>query len=277
MFGRSRRPGRENRRVHTVPGGTVVWAVGDVHGQDDLFEAMVSAIETDLARTEASRRVVILLGDYIDRGLGSKRIVDRILALNETLDASGCELVLLKGNHEDLLLRFLDNSATGPAWVAVGGSETLLSYGIQPPSSNDAPGWEAASNLLLTSMPLSHLLFYEALDHHFQVGDYHFVHAGVRHGVPLDAQAPEDMLWIRDSFLRDTRAFEKMIVHGHTPGPDVYSDHRRLCLDTGGYATGLLTALRLEGTSRDVLQTRRVQGKIDIQARSLETLNAAQP
>lgn len=277
MFGRSRRAGPEKQRTTSVPDDTVVWAVGDVHGQDDLFDAMASAIEGDAAEAQARRRVVILLGDYVDRGLGSHRVIDRIFELRQALAAQGVELVLLKGNHEDLLLRFIDNFSTGPAWMAVGGSETLLSYGIQPPAINDLEGWEAASNLLLTSMSLEHLLFYEELLLHYQVGDYHFVHAGVRHGVPLDAQAPEDMLWIRDSFLKDTRAFDKMIVHGHTPGPEVFSDHRRICLDTGSYATGVLTAIRLEGTARVVLQTRRNRGKVKFRVTALESVEAAKP
>ena len=268
MFGRSRRPQPKVPRETSVPPETVVWAIGDIHGQDDLFESLISAVEADLAKSD-KRRVVILLGDYIDRGLGSAKVVDRIFSLRDALAKAGVRLVLLKGNHEDLLLRFIDDPATGPAWMNVGGSETLLAYGIQPPATNDTAGWLEASNRLLSTMPLDHLTFYEDLDLQYQEGDFHFVHAGVRPGASLDQQAPEDLLWIRDSFLKDTRPLEKVIVHGHTPGPDVFADHRRICLDTGSYATGLLTGLRLEGSTRLLLQSRRGRDRIELEARPL--------
>lgn len=274
MFGRFRRAPPQAGRTTSVPPDSIVWAVGDIHGQDDLFEGLAAAIEQDVAAAPGKRRVVVLLGDYIDRGLGASRVIDRIFALQTSLVAMGAELVILKGNHEDLLLNFIDHPETGPAWTAVGGSETLLSYGIQPPTQNEASGWAEASNRLLMTMPLEHLIFYEELSYHHQEGDYHFVHAGVRYGVPLEEQAPQDMLWIRDTFLKDTRALEKMIVHGHTPGEEVYSDHRRICLDTGSYATGVLTAIRLQDAQRMLMQSRREQGRVQIQRQPLSPARA---
>jgi serine/threonine protein phosphatase 1 len=176
-----------------------------------------------------------------------------------------------------LLLNFIDQPETGPAWMAVGGSETLLSYGIQPPLQNEFATWKETSDRLLMAMPLEHLIFYEELTYYHQEGDYHFVHAGVRQGISLEEQAPEDMLWIRDSFLKDARAFDKMIVHGHTPGPEVYSDHRRICLDTGSYATGVLTAIRLQGADRELHQARRGGGKVRMERLVLDRDKAGVP
>lgn len=277
MFGRLRQPPIQAQRTTTVAPDSTVWAIGDIHGQDDLFDALAMAVEEDAATDPSRHRMVVLLGDYIDRGLGAARVIDRIFRLRSALEEQGAELVMLKGNHEALLLNFIDHPETGPAWMAVGGSETLLSYGIQPPLQHDLSSWTETSNRLLMEMPLEHLIFYEELPYHHQEGDYHFVHAGVRFGIALEEQAQEDMLWIRDSFLKDTRPFDKMIVHGHTPGADVYSDHRRICLDTGSYATGVLTALRLQGSDRELLQARRGRGKVRVQRLALDEDKAGAP
>jgi serine/threonine protein phosphatase 1 len=105
-----------------------------------------------------------------------------------------------------------------------------------------------------TVLPAAHLLFLKGLALTVVVGDYAFVHAGVRPGVPLKDQSRRDMLWIRDDFLSDTRTLEKVIVHGHTPASDVHIDARRIGLDTGAYASGILSAIRLEDDLQRVIQ-----------------------
>lgn len=270
MFGRKRsRPAGMRVREIGVAVNTVVWAIGDIHGQDDLFEAIMPLILADLERARDCRRKVILLGDYIDRGLGSARVLDQIIELRPRLEADGIELVTLMGNHEALLLQFIDQPQSGPGWMTIGGRETLLSYEIEVPSLGDVDGWAKASSELLQAMPLSHLEFLEGLPCFDVERDYFFVHAGVRPGVKLDSQSPQDMMWIRDPFLKDSRTFDKMIVHGHTPVDDVYVDDRRICLDTGGYATGVLSALRLQGRTHLVVQTRRSRGRVKLQSRPL--------
>lgn len=270
MFGRKRsRPAGMRVRDAGVSANTVVWAVGDIHGQDDLFEALIPVITADLDRARDCRRKVVLLGDYIDRGLGSARVLEQVIELRPQLEQDGVELVTLMGNHEALLLQFIDQPQSGPVWMTIGGRETLLSYGITVPALADSEGWARASSELLQAMPLSHLEFLEDLPFFNIERDYFFVHAGVRPGVALDAQSPEDMMWIRDPFLKDSRTFDKMIVHGHTPGDDVYADERRICLDTGGYATGILSALRLQGKTHLVVQTRRSRGRVRLQSRPL--------
>ena len=263
VFGRSRRAAIPPVVPPQVPPGETVWAVGDIHGQSDLFDLLATTLEGDISDCPG-RRTVVLLGDYIDRGLGAARVIDRILAFKTRLAVLDTELVTLKGNHEDLLLRFIDQPRTGPDWMAVGGRETLIAYGLKPPAGDCDAEWAETSTRLLGIMPLTHLSFYESLRHLHQSGDYHFVHAGVRPGIALHRQSPDDMMWIRDAFLKDTRRFDKVIVHGHTPGATVYADVRRICLDTGSYATGLLTAMRFCGPSQSLVQAHRVRGKVKL-------------
>lgn len=270
MFARKRaRPSVERVRACSIGGDAVVWAVGDVHGQDDLFNTLLSLILTDLDKVADCRRTVVLLGDYIDRGVGSAKVLQRILALRSELSDMGVQLVTLMGNHEALLLQFIDQPATGPDWMEIGGRETLLSYEVSVPSHLDASGWDRASSELLQRLPLEHLALLEELPLSHTQGDYFFVHAGVRPGTALDEQSAEDMMWIRDAFLKDTRPFDKIIVHGHTPVEDIHVDDRRICLDTGAYATGVLSAMRLQGSTQLVAQARRSRSRVRLDSRPL--------
>lgn len=247
----------------------LAWIIADIHGQHDLLEAVLRPALRDLEAKERGQGVLIFLGDYIDRGMHARQVVDRILSLKAMLERRGVALVTLMGNHEDLLLRFLDQPASGPDWCELGGRETLMSYGVPLPDSSDAAGWESTAADLAERMPAEHLEFFRGLKLSHTEGGYHCVHAGVRPGVPLDAQKRDDMLWLRDAFLSDPRQFDKVIIHGHTPVPDVVSDSRRIGLDTGAYATGVLTALRLEGETGLLLQTRRVGSGIEVQLSDL--------
>lgn len=264
----AKRPGEQSR---VAPSGTVLWAVGDVHGQYELFQALTDAIEEDLRRASEPRRLMILLGDYVDRGLGSREVLGRILHLQAHLADAGAELCALKGNHEDLLLRFLEQPSGGPNWMPLGGRETLLSYGVTPPQPDGGvEAWTEAAESLKRALPAAQLMLLKSLVLQRTEGDFHFVHAGVRPGVPLDRQAPEDLMWIREDFLKDDTVLDRLIVHGHTPGEEVYADQRRICLDTGAYATGVLTALRLCGRRLDLLQARRAGGVVELTSRPLE-------
>lgn len=270
MFGRkTRKPAADRLRLCTTPDGVIVWVVGDIHGQDDLFDSLSGLISADLGAAGDARRQLVLLGDYIDRGVGSRAVVERVIGLRQTLEADRIEVVALKGNHEALLLRFLDDPSSGPSWMAVGGFETLLSYGVKAPSTSDEPGWIEASEALAAALPPAHLEFFRGLRLSHIEGDYFFVHAGVRPGVALQDQSEQDMLWIREAFLRDERPFDRLIIHGHTPGEDVYADDRRICLDTGSYATGVLSALRLQARTHLLVQTRRNRDRVRLQSRPL--------
>jgi serine/threonine protein phosphatase 1 len=238
-----------------APPETVIYAIGDVHGRADLLHALLRKIALDAARHEPnSMRELILLGDYVDRGSDSRGVLD--LILSTMAERSFWTVTPLKGNHEEALLQFLRDPSNWPTWSEFGARETLLSYGVAPPRlASDPQGWEAARQALAEAIPAEHMALYETLDLCASRGDYFFVHAGVRPNVPLDRQSEQDMLWIRDEFLRHERPLEKVIVHGHTPG-EAYVGRHRIGLDTGAYATGLLTAIKLKGDERTLIQAR---------------------
>lgn len=255
----SRLFGRKTPQAPPSTDGRLVYAVGDIHGRLDAFDALLHVIGQDvLDSSPAQRPMLVLLGDYVDRGPASAQVIDRILRL-ETEPAF--EVRALKGNHEEALLQFRDEPGFGQTWVEHGGSATLASYGVQPPATRTDPeAWETARLAFRAALPANHKAFYEGLELMIILGDYAFVHAGVRPGVPLERQVERDLLWIRAEFLQSTAKFEKIIVHGHTPmeEPQLIAG-RRIGVDTGAYATGLLTAVRLDDTGARMLQGRAVR------------------
>lgn len=240
----------------SAPDGRVLYAIGDVHGRADLLVILLEAI-LDEVKTHQRPATIIGLGDYVDRGPGSREVLELLAGLSH---AQGPELRLLRGNHEDTLLRFLENASQGPSWCDYGGRATLASYGVEAPeASDDTEGWEAARAQFAEALPASHLELLRTMATSYEAGDYFFCHAGARPGVALNEQTESDLLWIRQSFLEDKRRFDKVIVHGHSVGEEVQADHRRIGVDTGAYATSALTAVKLEGTGQFILQTIRAR------------------
>ena len=236
-------------------GGRLVYAVGDIHGRLDVLHALVRDIAKDVLATRPSERaLLIFLGDYVDRGPDSRGVIDLLLSLKT---APAFDVTVLKGNHEEALMQFVQDPGFGSTWLEHGGGATLASYGVQPPSARtDAEAWAAARDAFNTALPPAHRAFYQQLDLMRVVGDYAFVHAGVRPGVALEDQAERDLLWIRHEFIRDRGPFGKVIVHGHTPSEEAQLTPYRIGIDTGAYATGVLTAVRLQGEIQSVIQTR---------------------
>lgn len=236
-----------------VPEGVIVWAVGDIHGRLDLLQPLVAAILADAEASVAERKVVIFLGDYVDRGPDSRGVI-RFLA---DLPADrGVEWRFLKGNHEETMLDFLEDPTVGAQWCEYGGDATLASYGLKMPDLRHKPeAWAHVSADLDHKLTRAERAFLEALETSVTFGDYFFVHAGARPGVALDQQSEEDLLWIRRTFLDSEIEFDRVVVHGHTPTAEVHADRRRLGVDTKAYASGKLTAVRLEGRRVDYLQT----------------------
>ncbi|WP_233352881.1 metallophosphoesterase family protein [Henriciella mobilis] len=235
-----------------LPDGILVYAVGDVHGRADLLQALFKRIEEDARESEATPHL-IMLGDYVDRGFQSRQVIDFLMSDQ----VSRFETFFLKGNHEEALLRFLEQPEHGPEWANYGGRETLVSYGVRPPRSltmNDE--WLSAHQQFQEKFPESHLHFMRALDVSVRLGDYGFVHAGTRPGRAFDEQEEHDLLWIRDEFLKAGERDDVVVVHGHTPADDAYSDFRRINVDTGAYFSGRLTAVRLEKDQISFLKTR---------------------
>ncbi|WP_439476298.1 metallophosphoesterase family protein [Brevundimonas sp.] len=236
-----------------VPDGTVVWAVGDIHGRLDLLQPLVGAIVADLHASTAARKVVIFLGDYIDRGPDSRGVL-RLLADLSVVE--GVEWRFLKGNHEQAMLGFLQDPSAGPKWCEYGGDNALRSYGLRVPDLvHRTEAWARVAADLRHKLTAPELAFLENLELSLAVGDYFFSHAGARPGVALERQSSEDLMWIRQPFLNSRTVFERVVVHGHTPTSHVHADHRRIGIDTKAYHSGVLSALRLEGHERSLLQT----------------------
>jgi len=255
------------RRTVQAPENTVIWAVGDIHGRSDLLKPLVNEMLADLAASSAGRKVVVFLGDYVDRGPDSKGVIDFLASLPDRYPA---EFHFLRGNHEDRMEAFLTDPTLGAGWCDYGGREALLSYGITAPSQrDDVEGWKAASEALNAAMGPSQRAFLERQEMFIGLGDYFFAHAGAKPGVALENQSTHDLMWVRQTFLDDPRPFDRVVVHGHTPTENVHADHRRIGIDTGAYATGVLSALRLEGEARSLLQTSKSGSGIEVSRGSI--------
>ena len=227
-----------------------VYAVGDIHGCLIELNSLLATILNDAAGYDGERQLVFL-GDYVDRGPDSKGVLNRLLSPEEGFIAH-----YILGNHDQTLLDFLENPSLFRDWRDFGGRETLMSYGVTPPRFDNEEAYSQARDKLRSAMPQSHLDFLRSLQYSVTIGSYHFVHAGVRPGVLLDRQAPEDLLWIRDEFLLSNTDHGKTIVHGHTPMEEPVKLSNRISVDTGVYATGKLTAAVLEGAECRFLSTK---------------------
>ena len=232
---------KSRKRLAQIPRGMRVYAVGDVHGRADLLAQLFSEIDADLRAHPAPEAMHIFLGDYIDRGPYSRQVIDLLVDRSQLH-----KTIFLRGNHEVLAEEFLRNPETFAAWRDVGGIETLLSYGIRPSSNLDAPEPAMLAKRLADVLPPPHRQFFRNLGRSFICGDFFFVHAGVRPGVPLSQQADEDLFWIRDEFLNSEERFGKIIVHGHNPVMEVEFRSNRINIDTGAFVTGRLSCLRIE-------------------------------
>jgi serine/threonine protein phosphatase 1 len=235
----------KSRALPSIPPGERIYAVGDVHGRADLLSELFSKIDADLNARPAAKSVQIFLGDYIDRGPQSREVIDLLIERRRKHN-----VIYLKGNHEDCVLRFLCNPTALPAWRRIGGISTLMSYDAVPSREDSPQSHRDAADAFAVALPKSHLSFFKSLALSYTRGDFFFAHAGVRPGVSLSLQSQTDLLWIRDDFLLHEEDFGKIVVHGHTPvhEPDIRSN--RINLDTGAYATGRLTCLVLEGDER---------------------------
>jgi serine/threonine protein phosphatase 1 len=234
-----------------VPDGVRVYAIGDIHGRSDLLDRQHALIEADFAANRIPVVHLVYLGDYVDRGPDSRGVIERLA--DGTSDF--VKATLLLGNHEEMLLRFLEDPSVGPTWRHLGGLETLLSYGIDVGKVLKESGYPGLSQCFNQKLPPQHRALLARLKPSITIGDYFFCHAGVRPGIPLQQQQQQDLLWIRDTFLNSDENFGKMVVHGHSPTdqPDIRAN--RINIDTGAYATGRLTCLVLEGGSRRLLST----------------------
>jgi serine/threonine protein phosphatase 1 len=229
-----------------VPEGQRVYAIGDVHGHFDLLIALLKRIKTDSEQRPKAETHIVLLGDLIDRGPHSAQVIEYLRTYRD--DFATFHFVM--GNHEEAMLESLAGEVPLEeiGWLEFGGLETMLSYGADPlllaANSSDTTA------ALRRFVPRIHLEFLGTFVDRVRIGDYLFVHAGIRPGVPIDLQDSRDMRWIRQAFLDDDGDHGVVVVHGHTITAEPDIRHNRIGIDTGAYRSGLLTALALEGGDR---------------------------
>ena len=223
-----------------------IYAIGDVHGRLDLLNQLMVLLERD-ARSRGERATrLVFLGDLIDRGPSSRQVLEVARRAQQESD----QVVVLLGNHEDLLLESAyGNGAAQQAWLQNGGDFTLRSFGIDPRGLANASAEEIAGTLFeIIGEPI--ITWLDSLPVSFQSGDYFFCHAGVRPKVPLDKQQRKDLLWIRKKFLQSKAYHGAVIVHGHSEVGHVAFHDNHINVDTAAYRTGVLTAVGFEGADQ---------------------------
>jgi serine/threonine protein phosphatase 1 len=238
-------------RAPAIPDGQRVYAIGDVHGRADLLHALIALIRADDADRPAAETSVVVLGDLVDRGPDSRGVID--LLLDDSI--APMKLVVLGGNHDEVFVRVLNGEREAvSALHRMGGRATALSYGVSE-EEYDRGSYGDLGQLMIDRVPAGHAAFLRSLREWHRVGDYVFVHAGIRPGKPMEEQLPADMRWIRSVFLDHAGDHGAMIVHGHTITDEPHLGRNRIGIDTGAYASGRLTAIGLEGTDRWLLST----------------------
>jgi serine/threonine protein phosphatase 1 len=256
VWGRSLFGNDSGRRA---PAGHRAYAVGDLHGRLDLLEQMLERIEEDDHSRPNAKTAIVFLGDLIDRGPDSAGVLERL----RTYRPHDAKTIFLMGNHEEIFLRIVKGEMALLAdWLKFGGAECLQSYGIDPVEIRKLSRGEA-HKLIVDRIPENHIAFISSFVDSASFGSYLFVHAGIRPGVPLATQSPQDLRWIRQPFLHDESDHGRIVVHGHTISEEVEQLPNRIGIDTGAYRTGILTALAVEGEERRLLQTGREASKTD--------------
>lgn len=218
-----------------MPRGRRVYAVGDIHGNRDRLAALHALIAADYAARPGKTAVLVHLGDYINQGPDSAGVVELLAGAPP---ASGMPVVNLLGDHERMLLDALGGDrAAATDWLWAGGREALESWGLSPDLPREQ--WEA-------SLPPAHVAWLRALRLTYQEGDYLFVHAGIRPGVPLADQSRDDLVTMRQPFISNEQDHGLIVVHGHSSLPSVQIVSNRIGLDTGAGIGGKLTCAVLE-------------------------------
>lgn len=242
-----------------VPPGERVYAIGDIHGRLDLFEELIRAIEDDDAERPATgRTTVVLLGDLVDRGPDSAAVVARAREWQAQRAVR-----ILAGNHEQMFLESFESTDILRHFLKHGGRETVFSYGLSPDEFGELD-LDAVRQRMDELVPARDRTFIAGFEPHVVIGDYLFVHAGIRPQVPLEEQQRRDLLWIREPFLGFADAHPYFVVHGHTINETIDQQHNRIGIDTGAFRSGILTAIVLEGDRRRFIQAVEDSGAIAV-------------
>ena len=236
----------------SVPDGVLVYAIGDIHGRLDLLLELLERIDDDRTTYWGVRETyVVFLGDYVDRGFQSREVLDFLTHYRP----EGVTPIFLRGNHEDLMLQFMDDPMMGGMWLSVGGAAALASYGVDIHAPEIGGDVIAASDKFMRVFPPEHRQFLESLPVSWRMGDYFFVHAGIRPGLPPEVQDRFDMTTIRQDFTLSAEDHGVCVVHGHSGVPEAAHFGNRIALDTGAFATGVLSACALNGNDVRFIST----------------------
>lgn len=217
--------------------GPTTGVIGDIHGCHASLTALLDRV---VPRVDT----IVFLGDYVDRGPDSRKVVDTILALQQTHD----RVITLMGNHDFLFREYLAGRDAA-FFLEIGGRETLASYGLSPSSSPAE---------VVRLVPAAHRSFFNTLplvweDHHAL-----YVHAGLQPGLHLSQQTQEWCLWAREAFLQSAFNFGKPVVFGHTAFDQPLVTADKIGIDTGAVYGGRLTALLLP--QRELVSVPGLQG-----------------
>jgi serine/threonine protein phosphatase 1 len=245
--------GQSRRGLSGVPktqSGERIYAIGDVHGRYDLLRPLMDKLEEhNNALPPVETMHIVFLGDLIDRGSQSSDVMRYVHDMERRFE----QIIVLLGNHEEMMVRALDGEATTlRAWLRAGGRATLRSFGIEMEPDEEADRLIARAN---AAIPREWMEWLRQRPLTARSGDYFFCHAGIRPGRALNRQSREDLLWIRDQFLEDDTMHGAVIVHGHSVANEVEMRANRIGIDTGAYRTDTLTALYLDGTQREIIST----------------------
>jgi len=240
-----------SRDLATIPDGERVYAIGDIHGRDDLFARLLDSLATDCAQRPRAKTTLILLGDLVDRGPDSASVVERAMAIGAPFDRAR----LLIGNHEEAFLAAFNGDIQRLRYfMRIGGDATIRSYWGDD-ASYAAATFEEVAARLPSIVPERHRTYLAGGENLIQIGGYVFVHAGIRPGRSLSEQAVKDLRWIREEFISAEPDWRETIVHGHTISKQIDIGENRIGIDTGAYASGNLTAIGLEADSQWIIDT----------------------
>jgi serine/threonine protein phosphatase 1 len=206
------------------------YIIGDIHGCLNNLNILLSKITNIITEDDT----IIFLGDYIDRGPSSHDVIKLLIKISGKYN-----VVFLKGNHEDMLLKYLSGMLDFQNYFDNGGFSTLRSYREKQGNS---------------AIPSEHISFFENLKPYYEKEDFIAIHAGLNPGINnINEQSQYEMLWIRQQFYKSSRRWEKTIIFGHTPCSILHGENKNVYfneknniigIDTGACYGGLLTCLR---------------------------------
>jgi serine/threonine protein phosphatase 1 len=227
-----------------------VYAVGDIHGRFDLLSQLIALIDADVAARPVSAPMIVILGDFIDRGPGVLPLIKLMMALQNERS-----VVVLQGNHEAAMLAALNGDyAALEGWLSHGGWSTLAAFGIDEARYGDAQPRELIAQAQRV-IPIEVRDWLARLPISFETNSHFFVHAGVRPGIPLERQRAEDLLWIREEFTDSDYDHGRVVVHGHSVSDEVCIRPNRIGVDTGAWRSGVLSAAVIDRDRVGALST----------------------